>query len=52
MSSQVPKESLAELRKAFHTLSTETRYISNAGETTASRRLKKKTRTNKKTFYY
>ncbi|KAG9302871.1 hypothetical protein G9A89_022287 [Geosiphon pyriformis] len=50
----------AELREAFHALSRSEQDIflmaqlkaMNGGEITASRRLKKKTRTNKRTFYY
>ena len=50
----------AELREAFQALSRSEQDIflmaqlkaMNGGEITASRRLKKKTRTNKRTFYY
>ena len=59
-SSKVPKEAFAEMREAFQALSKSEQDIflmaqlkaMNGGEITASRRLKKKTRTNKRTFYY
>ena len=59
-SKMIPRERFAELREAFQALSRSEQDIflmaqlkaMNGGEITASRRLKKKTRTNKKTFYY
>ena len=56
----IPRENFAELREAFQALSRSEQDIflmaqlkaMNGGEITASRRLKKKTRTNKRTFYY
>jgi len=56
----IPREKFAELREAFQALSRSEQDIflmaqlnaMNGGEITASRRLKKKTRTNKRTFYY
>ena len=56
----IPREKFTELREAFHALSRPEQDIfvmaqlkaMNGGEITASRRLKKKTRTNKRTFYY
>ena len=59
-STKIPREKFAELREAFQALSKSEQDIylmaqlnaMNGGEITASRRLKKKTRTNKRTFYY
>ena len=59
-SKMIPREKFAELREAFQALSKSEQDIflmaqltaMNGGEITASRRLKKKTRTNKRTFYY
>ena len=59
-SKRIPKEKFAELHEAFQALSRSEQDIfvmaqlkaMNGGEITASRRLKKKTRTNKRTFYY
>ena len=59
-SKTISKEGFAELREAFQALSRPEQDIflmaqlkaMNGGEITASRRLKKKTRTNKRTFYY
>ena len=59
-SKMIPKEKFAELREAFQALSRSEQDIflmaqlkaMNGGEITASRRLKNKTRTNKRTFYY
>ena len=56
----IPRGKFAELREAFQALSRSEQDIflmaqlkaMNGGEITASRRLKKKTRTNKRTFYY
>ena len=56
----IPKEKFAELHEAFQALSRSEQDIflmaqlkaMNGGEITASRRLKKKMRTNKRTFYY
>ena len=56
----IPREKFAELREAFQALSRPEQDIflmaqleaMNGGEITASRRLKRKTRTNKRTFYY
>ena len=57
---KIPREKFAELREAFQALSRSEQDIflmaqlkaMNGGEITASRRLKKKTRINKRTFYY
>ena len=58
-SKMIPRERFAELREAFQALSRSEQDIfltqlkaMNGGEITTSRRLKKKTRTNKRTFYY
>jgi len=59
-SKMIPRENFAELREAFQALSRPEQDIflmaqlkaMNGGEITASRRLKKKTRANKRTFYY
>ena len=59
-SKKIPREKFAELRKAFQALSRSEQDIflmaqlkaMNGGEITTSRRLKKKTLTNKRTFYY
>jgi len=59
-SKKIPREKFAELRETFQALSRTEQDIflmaqlkaMNGGEITASRRLKKKTRTNKRTFYY
>ena len=59
-SKMILREKFAELREAFQALSRSEQDIflmaqlkaMNGGEITASRRLKKKTRTNKRTFYY
>ena len=59
-SKMIPRERFAELREAFQALCGSEQDIflmaqlkaMNGGEITASRRLKKKTRTNKRTFYY
>ena len=59
-SKMIPREKFAELREAFQALFRSEQDIflmaqlraMNGGEITASRRLKKKTRTNKRTFYY
>ena len=59
-SQKIPREKFAELHEAFQALSNSEQDIflmaqlkaMNGGEITASRRLKKKTRTNKRTFYY
>ena len=59
-SKKIPREEFAELREAFQALSRPEKNIflmaqlkaMNGGEITASRRLKKKTRANKRTFYY
>ena len=59
-SKMIPREKFAELREAFQALSRSEQDIflmaqlkaMNGGEITASRRLKKKTRINKRTFYY
>ena len=56
----IPKETFAELHEAFQALSRSEQDIflmaqlkaMNGGEITASRRLKKKMRANKRTFYY
>ena len=56
----IPREKFAELREAFQALSRSEQDIfllaqlkaMNGGEITASRRLKKKARTNKRTLYY
>ena len=59
-STLIPREGFAELREASQALSRSEQDIflmaqlkaMNGGEITASRRLKKKTRANKRTFYY
>jgi hypothetical protein len=59
-SKMIPREKFAELCEAFQALSRSEQDIflmaqlkaMNGGEITTSRRLKKKTRTNKRTFYY
>ena len=59
-SKNIAREKFAELREAFQALSRSEQDIflmaqlkaMNGGEITASQRLKKKTRTNKRTFYY
>ena len=59
-SQKIPREKFAELGEAFQALSRSEQDVflmaqlkaMNGGEITASRRLKKKTRTNKRTFYY
>ena len=59
-SKKISREKFAELREAFQALFRSEQDIflmaqlkaMNGGEITASRRLKKKTRTNKRTFYY
>ena len=55
-SKKISREKFAELREAFQALSRSEQDIflmaQLKGEITASRRLKKKTRTNKRTFYY
>ena len=59
-SQKIPREKFAELHEAFQALSNSEQDIflmaqlkaMNGEEITASRRLKKKTRTNKRTFYY
>ena len=59
-SKRIPKKKFAELREAFQALSRPEQDIfvmaqlkaMNGGEITASRRLKKKMRTNKRNFYY
>ena len=59
-SKMIPREKFAELREAYQALSRSEQDIflmaqlkaMNAGEITASRRLKKKARINKRTFYY
>jgi len=59
-SKPILREKFAELREAFQALSRYEQDIflmaqlkaMNGGEITASRRLKKKTRANKRTFYY
>ena len=59
-SKKIPRERFAELREAFQALSRSEQDIflmaqlkaMNGGEITASRRLKKNPRTNKRTFYY
>ena len=56
----ISRENFAELREAFQALSRSEQDVflmaqlkaMNGGEITASRRLKKKTRANKRTFYY
>ena len=58
-SKMIARERFAELREAFQALPKSEQDIflmaqlkaMNGGEITASRRLKKKTRTNKRTFY-
>ena len=59
-SKKIPREKFAELREAFQAPSRSEQKIflmaqlkaMSGGEITASRRLKRKTRTNKRTFYY
>jgi hypothetical protein len=59
-SAKVPKASFAELREAFQALSKPEQDIflmaqlkaMDGGSVSTSRRLKKKTRANKKTFYH
>ena len=59
-SKMIPRGKFAELREAFQALSRSEQYIllmaqlkaMNGGEITASRRLKKKQRINKRAFYY
>ena len=59
-SKKIPRERFAELHEAFQALSRSEQDIflmvqlkaMNGGELAASRRLKKKMRTNKRTFYY
>ena len=59
-SKMIPREKFAELREAFQALFRSKQDIflmaqlkaMNGGEITASRRLKRETRTNKRTFYY
>ena len=52
-SKKIPREKFTELREAFQDIFLMTQLKAmNGGEITASRRLKKKTRTNKRTFYY
>ena len=59
-SKKISREKFAELREAFQALSRSEQDIflmaqlkaMNGGEITASRRLEKKTRANKRTFYY
>ena len=59
-SKKIPRERFAELREAFQALFRSEQDIflmaqlkaMNSGEITASRCLKKKTCTNKRTFYY
>ena len=59
-SQKISREKFAELREAFQALSRSEQDIfimaqlkaMNGGEITSSRRLKKKMRTNKRTFYY
>ena len=59
-STMIPREKFAELREAFQALSRSEQDIFlmaqlkaiNGGSISTSRRLKKKTRTNKRTFYY
>ena len=59
-SKMILREKFAELREAFQALSRSEQNIflmaqlkaMNGGEITVSRRLKKKTRANKRTFYY
>ena len=53
---KIPREKFAELLEAFQDpnkifLMAQLK-ATNGGEITASRRLKKRTRTNKRTFYY
>src|SRR3954469_20800352 len=58
-SSRIPKEEFAELHESFQALSKSEQDIflmaqikaMNGGSISASRRLKKKTRSNKRTFY-
>ena len=59
-SKKIVREKFAELREAFQALSRSEQDIflmaqlkaMNGGEITTSRRLKRKMRTNKRTFYY
>ena len=59
-SSRIPKEEFAELRESFQALSKIEQDIflmaqlkaMDGGSTSTSRRLKKKTRSNKRTFYH
>jgi len=59
-SKMIPRERFAELREAFQALYKSEQDIflmaqlkaMNGGEITASRRLKRKMRINKRTFYY
>jgi hypothetical protein len=59
-SEMIPREGFSELREVFQALSRSEQDIflmaqlkaMNGGEITASRRHKKKTRANKRTFYY
>ena len=59
-SKMIPREKFAEIREAFQALTRTEQDIflmaqlkaMNGRKITASRRLKKKTRTNKRTFYY
>ena len=59
-SQKIPREKFSELRETFQELSRPEQDIflmaqlkaMNGEEITASRHLKKKTRTNKRTFYY
>jgi len=59
-SKMIAREKFAELRESFQALSRSEQDIflmaqlkaMNGGEITASRRLKKNPRTNKRTFYY
>lgn len=59
-SKKIPREKFAELREAFQALSRSEQDIflmaqlkaMDGGVASTSRRLKKKTRTNKRTFYY
>ena len=59
-SKKISREGFAELRETFQALSRSNQDIflmaqqkaMNGGEITASRRLRRKTRINKRTFYY
>jgi hypothetical protein len=59
-SAKLPKESFAELREAFQSLSKPEQdaflmaqiKVMDGGSSSTSRRLKKKTRSNKKTYYH